>query len=377
MKSAILWRIFLLARINNHGFIYKFMSKRHSFLSLVPRHVVPDELSLLSVYELVAYLVVLLGAWYLYSKWNEIPVIRQDIYVERLDSLNLRHSSIVMNMEHVLPVSTVFLDNMSLIRINPQFKDSPEYMSIWNGRKELDSLMCIYLEHCPDSLPKPVEPVYYVKHIFYQDNKPFYVADQIIQNSVDVDWKGNCLYQFGHVGTTISRPYQLWHESFLCLPHYNPSSNSTIEAEINSLKTPSFFSLRDISQAYYEYRIFSRTIDTINLTISFKGAVELLPIENEQHSVSGSEISYSVVCPYPDYEKVIRFHANYKDLENSQSRRVFLISSIISGLITVFLAFFIIFVYRAIHGIKERIKENKQHKEGEQVSNKDDIDLMS
>lgn len=348
------------------------MTKRRSLLNPFPQHVVPDELSLLSIYEIIAYLLILAGCWYFYSKWNDIPVIRQDISVERLDSLSHSHTCSAISIEQILPVSSIYKETQTRTFIkNPHIiydrEGSIRKKYQYNYEHELDSLRNIYLSHYPDSLDTPKGPLFCIKATSYQSKAQKYFEELTAEDGI-IEFAGKKYYQYAHEGTSKKAPHFQWIESFVHIPFINKyfGYSKEIEMRNEALKTPSFFALRDVSQAYYEYRVISHSLDSIYLNISFLGAAEVSPSAVDTYTLSGSRISYNLntferAITYRNNkhiensnEKIIRFHVKYKDMENTQSRRVFLVSSIISGLITVFIAFLIIFIYRLILSIKER-----------------------
>lgn len=332
------------------------MAKKNSIINAFPQHVVPDELSVLSVYEILIYLLILLGCWFLYNKWNEIPVIRQDIRVERLDSIYREHCKSLVVLDYDIPVSSKFPQDYAVIRtITEPNIGGKMHQRLYN--RELDSLKQIYLYHFPDSLPGLVGPLFYVKLMIYQDRESvdyhFTTMDSTFRNSLNYL---ETYYQYGHAASYTKKPYYTWLEFFL----NGVKIDNTTAANYHPLVTPSFFSLRDISQAYYEFRVTSHSVYDVDLNLAFVGAAECTPTrltgEKDTVELRPGGIGYKLKY-LNDNEKIIRLHVKYKDQENSQARRVFLVTSVLSGLITIFLAFLIIFIYkilRSLVGLKKK-----------------------
>ena len=326
------------------------MTKKNSIINAFPQHVVPDELSILSVYEIIIYLLILFGCWFLYNRWNEIPVIRQDIQVERLDSIYRDHSKSLAVLEYDIPVSSKFPRDYVVIRTKTDL-DTKEGMHLWLFNSELDSLKQLYLHHFPDSLPGLVGPLFYVKQTVYRDRQPYdyhkTTMDSIYRNRLNYQ---EIYYQYGHAGSHTKKPYNTWLEFF------SNGVNNQITTKVNyrPLVTPSFFSLRDISQAYYEFRVTSHSVNWVDLNLAFVGAAECTPTmptgTDDTVEMRPGGIGYKLKY-LQDKEKIVRLHVKYKDQENNQARRIFLVSSVLSGLITIFIAFLIIFIYKVLRSL--------------------------
>ena len=332
------------------------MAKKNSIINVFPQHVVPDELSILSVYEILIYLLILFGCWFLYNRWNEIPVIRQDIQVERLDSINRIHCRSLVDLDYDIPVSSKFPRDYVVIRTMTD-PNTGEKMRQGFFNRELDSLKKIYLHHFPDSLPGLIGPLFYVKQMVYQDRKSvdYHITtmDSSFRNKLSYEEK---YYQNGHAAAYTQKPYYTWLEFFL----NGVKIENTTKANYRPLVTPSFFSLRDISQAYYEFRVISHSVHDVNLNLAFVGAAECTPTrptgKDDIVEMRPGGIGYKLKY-FPDNEKIIRLHVKYKDQENSQARRVFLVTSVLSGLITIFIAFLIIFIYKILRSLVESKKK--------------------
>lgn len=157
-------------------------------------------------------------------------------------------------------------------------------------------------------------------------------------------------YLYGHAASYTKKPYYTW------LEYYSNGVKNIITTKANyrPLVNPSFFSLRDISQAYYEFRVTSHSVNGVDLNLAFVGAAECTPTmptgTDDTVEMRPGGIGYKLKY-LQDKEKIVRLHVKYKDLENSQARRVFLVTSVLSGLITIFLAFLIIFIYKVLRSL--------------------------
>lgn len=105
-------------------------------------------------------------------------------------------------------------------------------------------------------------------------------------------------------------------------------------------EAPRWGRLEDISQAYYNLRIKSETIDSIILNIDFVGAAKFSAMYPEPDLVTMSSIEFN------NPEKIflirsngLKFHVKFEELENFQSIRVFAVTAIMSSFILIFVVF--------------------------------------
>lgn len=110
---------------------------------------------------------------------------------------------------------------------------------------------------------------------------------------------------------------------------------------------PNFFSLEDISQAYYKFNIQSSTIDSMSLRIYFAGACEFSRIHPEPDDIGLNSITFHNA----DKINTIRssgllFYVRFIELQNLQNVRLFLITSVLGGLLTTILIFFVLAIYK-------------------------------
>ena len=257
-----------------------------------------------------------------------------------MDSLTMDHRSGKVDFSYTLPISSVYQRDYGAIEVIPE-ASSGRKLHIWGYRNELDSLYRLSVDYFPDSLSNTNNPLFYIKLIQHQKKKhpKFY---KVTQDGSPYP----TAYVFGHCGSTTKRPYILWQETFL--------KGDLLKTEFTlneeSLIRPKFFSLQDISQAYYEYHFISHSIDSVSLSLLNLGATEYAPKGEEGYENGLNSVKYDLRLS-PAKENILRVHIRFKDLENSQSRRVFLVTSVLSGLITVFIAFIIIFAYKLFRNI--------------------------
>lgn len=326
-----------------------------------PRHVVPDELSVLSLYEVVIYAVLFCGGLYLYKAWNRVPIIEKDVYFERLESQY--DDASYASIDYYISNSSVFKD--SIAHIGYAFSTYPSTRSI-SRPSAVDSLANAFCKLRPNAGKDFKGPVIFFgiegKSVYSDwEDIPMKKRVPIVKYDTII---GDDSFYFANRYVN-SQPVKSLAETFCSAP-----CSGMVELLDHDLMTPKFMSLRDISQSYFIIRVHSHSIDSISLQVHFKGATEITPMGAIiPDIVSGDKVKYIFK---PIYEKAvdgthisvnkermdrftkgdpigyttIKFHVKFKDMENSQSRRVFLISTILSALITIFLAFVIIFIYR-------------------------------
>lgn len=335
--------------------------KKIKLLNLFPQHIVPDELSLLSVYEILMYLLILFGCWLLYQSWNDIPIIEQELSIERLKLEGATKKGTKAIVEYHLPISSDFEVNSGVPFIKTRFVPF-ERTRRAPINSYLDSLYVLYDKHYPDSLSNYKGELYYFQLTCQAFSPPKTVELLNEYHGGYFDW--------AYASTKDGDPSKVQ----IC--SYSNASNNEERISIvelnksTELAKPSFFSLRDISQSYYKIRVKTHTIDTVRLRFHFASAVELSPMgETPNSDLTGNSVDFLLFPSHSNPElitynsqeikddwKVLKnsdestvlFHVRYKDMDNSQSRRVFLLTAVMSALITVFVAFLIIFVYRVL-----------------------------
>lgn len=338
-------------------------TKKH-LIRLFPRHVVPDELSLLSLYEIIIYLLLLGACVYFYNAWNKIPVIEKNICIEELGTYkSTEKKESLASIQFYIPNSTVFADSSAHYRYTLSMLESTSHIEYYNAN---DSLRNAFFAH------RPAASRGYAGNLFYfsiDAPKRFQKLDNHI--AIDTVLSGSHMFSDYHV--IRKEPIRVIGEQFI-------NGNAVYyvsDLSDGELTKPSFISLRDITQAYYRIRIHSHSIDSITVRFEFKGVVEISPMGDiVPNQLSGNQAVFSFkpdyqpfqqdssivwlnkasldrFAPKNDHISTIQFHMKSKDMENAQSRRVFLVTAILSALVTIFLAFFIIFFYRLFRRDKE------------------------
>lgn len=105
---------------------------------------------------------------------------------------------------------------------------------------------------------------------------------------------------------------------------------------------PNLFDRYDISQGWYNLQLNSSTIDSLSLTINFIGATDFYPIAIEPDEIGSNYIKYT------DQNKLLQirihglsFYARFKEMDNKQTIRSFVVSTLLSGLLIIVLSYII------------------------------------
>lgn len=113
------------------------------------------------------------------------------------------------------------------------------------------------------------------------------------------------------------------------------------------ISKPSWFSFEDISQQYYDIKLRTYDIDSTTLSIEFCGVAEFSQMIPQPDEVGMSSVVFT------DYDKIeqiesdgLKFHARFKELENMQQIRLFLLTSIMAGIIIIIIVFIIMSLYK-------------------------------
>lgn len=125
-------------------------------------------------------------------------------------------------------------------------------------------------------------------------------------------------------------------------------------------RPPGWFSLRDISQAYFKINLKSESIDSIKLKIDFDGATDFSQIYPAPDKVTMSSIEYKEFpkLNYIKYHGIV-FHAHFKEFANMQSIRMFFLTAIMSALFTVIIVFLILAFYKVPVSLRKRMLKKK------------------
>lgn len=324
--------------------------RKGPLLNAFPQPQIPDELSVMSVYELVCYALIFFAFAFLFIKWNKVPVREFDVNAERIDS-NQDFSTISsqLDVDWRVPMSAIY-----------ESKDG--YCDV----------TCTAVEKKPDNSMTAANRLQQGNRLYGRDSLYSYMAEKM-EKSND-NWSNATAY---HIAATCSaRDFFVMRANRYSVPGKNNVSVADFDRKgllVNNLKAelffagkrgklkhemssilnntpysrPKWYSLFDISQSYFKCHVSTGTIDDIRLTMNFEGAADIYDVKEKADSIYGSGAIYHLTNNDKlDTEIVI--YARFKDLESIQSIRLFAVTAVLGGLITIFLAFIIILVYRIL-----------------------------
>lgn len=352
------------------------MKKKNSLLNLFPRHVIPDELSLLSLYEIVIYAAIFAICLYYYNSWNRVPVIEKNVYVENIGAFHPSiNNNTIVSLDFYISNSTVFPDSAAHIKYSIVTKDNQT--TALGRHKILDSLQSVFFKLKPEANQGYFGNLYYFRLDGYDTGLNWDKMSEEKKKPVikeDNTHRGQGFYDYEFNNFVQGPPVRIAMNCFI-----NSLGNIYYACDLNDkdLLKPSFFSRRDISQTYYRINIHSHSVDSFYVNFHYKGVIDFSSLGSYSPSyITGNEVQFSLkpvyekpeedttivwdnkasymrFYNYEEYVTTLQFYVKSTDMENNQSRRVFLISTILSALITIFLAFIIIFIYRLVKPERE------------------------
>lgn len=371
------------------------MRLKKNILNLFPKPVNLTEISILSIYELGMYIIIFICLWNLYLSWTKIPIKTIDIECERIDTLNFQDfpyanlkDLFAFNEDSSANIICNVNLNFSLSRFQElsrtpgfhlfsgyQMVNDSSIIRLPNHYKEA---MALKADHHIDSLRK----VYYRTHdslqLFQRTNHPVYY--QKIVTSYDAIRFNNFSYThewqidtniFDLTKSLSIKNYSTFKDEGVLKTSYEiygiDDNTANGKEKMGVFDKPFIFDLFDISQFYIIFNLKSQNINRIALNLNFDGANEFIYVKETPDFVSAQHLEYKYDLFKNGYSNIkakdqIILHVKSKELENLQNSRIFAITAVLSGLVVIFLTFFVIFLYRLFSGSKERSKLKKDKK---------------
>lgn len=131
--------------------------------------------------------------------------------------------------------------------------------------------------------------------------------------------------------------------------------------EVNPLLgNPGWFALEDVSQSYLKFKLRTFDIDSLSLKIDFVGATEFSEMQPKPDETGMSYIKFT------DLEKIrqiqengLLFHAQFRELENRQSVRIFFLTALLSVNVISLIVFVFFASYKMIYSWRDKRVERK------------------
>lgn len=204
----------------------------------------------------------------------------------------------------------------------------------------------------------------------------------IAEKKLDVN-NGQGAYYFGVISSNLSGLYyskkaieetSIKNNGWSILRIFQSKNNSVFESfnsgsksflakgqtgliQDHQYRKPSWFRLEDISQAYYNVKLESATIDSIILKFDFVGATNFSLINPEPDKITMSSIEFSNPEKILDIRlNGLKFHAKFIELENKQNIRLFAITTIIGSMFVILMGIIFFGLIKIIMNYFDRYK---------------------
>lgn len=348
-------------------FMNKKKSKQH-IIKLFPQPVYATKLSLMTLYELICYIIIFVFFGFLFFKFHKVPVRDFVITAERIDdNRDYYAQSSNLNVEWIFPMSSIVSDTengqcyMTCSRVEDSiFHIITASNRLIDGNKLYDkdekySYLVNNMETVNDNwqtLPAYYTSItcssedFYVRHANRYSNKG-------INNVSNLEYEKTGLF----IDNLKAELYFAGKKAKLTHEMAGKYSNAPYSR-------PKLYSLFDISQSYFRCRVKTHTIDKIRLAFYFEGATEVDDVKFAADTIFGSSVIYNIKN-VDETDSEILIYARFKDLENMQSLRLFVVSSLIGGLIMVFVGFLVIYLYRVVRQVRDDRPLNERTPEEE------------
>lgn len=336
-----------------------------------------SEHSIKSIAETLIYLILFAFLGFLFIRWNTVEVHHETIELECIDYP--QPDSIFL---YIAPTATVayrcpmtFTDfNKDINTVekgdfagskvsfgmwielngNCNYTDSiyaaatdkfwSWHMKYWHpgsGEKEKkDSLRQIFQQLYPNELGESHRyPLYYFSGTSSFSNE--FVRS--IPDEVKIDTSDG-KYLWTRMRGIQSSPKQWRITSFISGIRWLTSTSSNLgKYTSGSYERPTWYALEDITQKYYDFHLISATIDSVQLKFDFVGATDFSLIQPEPDVITMSSIEFT--NPDKIFEikrRGLQFYAEFKELKNLQTIRMFAVTTILGGMFLIFLAMIVI-----------------------------------
>jgi len=343
-----------------------------SFKKFFSWHLMPEEpVKIQSVIEIVIFLLLIAVLFSVFFKWNEVPVRHIKIFSEAMNYKNVYdHDSAHYRSYRIWKFQIPATDKKELIkdsakvivkqgyfnydkvRNNGRWQsvttddapDLPAFMSNnicetfknnyypqYENRPLLWDSIVMNLPYYPSIFPKGRNEVLKPINGIVYNNMSFYNAD--LNDTV------NWFVYYGHDFPTATSNHE-----------FSGKNDSKVTGLLGALdhffgngtpmELPKWGRFEDISQAYYDVEILSTSVDSIKLSFEFWGAVEFSKMTPEPDVITMNYIEFNDIRKIKEIKRLgLKFHVEFKELAIRQQIRLFFITALLSGLITILLVF--------------------------------------
>lgn len=345
--------------------------KKKHILKMFPQPVYATKLSLMTIYELICYVFIFLFFGFLFFKFHQVPVRDFVINAERIDdNRDYYAQSSNLNVEWTFPMSSIVSDtengqcHLTCSRVEDSvFHILTASNRLIDGNKLYDrEAKYAYLVDNMETVNDNWQtlPAYYTS--ITCSSQDFYVrhanrfSNKGVNNISNLEFVKTGLF----IDSLKAELYFAGRRARLTHEMAGRFSNAPYSR-------PKLYSLFDISQSYFRCRVKTNTIDNIRLAFYFEGATDVDDVKVAADTIFGSSVIYNI-RNINETDSEILIYARFKDLENMQSLRLFVVSSLIGGLVMMFVGFLVIFLYRVVRQVRDDRPLNEREPEEPEVA---------
>lgn len=331
------------------------------------RYPTPADLSLKSIVEFLFYILVAGISIYFFYKWHIVPERRIVIIVDKIqgektfkfDTIHTEEAfvNVIIPMTKRESVNgdgyTISMESKeqfipnydhkptSSYYLSPVFTDSITkqlYKDVELNNKTKDSLLNVFRFNANLNNKKVV----YFAFAFNRGPNSGYSPKT--SNFDKMTCNNDTLFLYSQFDTPASKSL---HKLLIANNTLNIKKELGFHGDV--LSSPKWYRFEDISQSYFDVRFNSSSFDSLSLKIDFVGVTDFSNIIPQPDEIGMSSIYYK------DYEKIkrikekgIQFHAEFKELKNLQTVRLLGITTILGGVIIIFIGMLFIGLYHFV-----------------------------
>lgn len=320
----------------------------------------PKDITILSIYEVIAYIIAFAVCFYVYNLLQIVPVQEDSIY-RRININRDKNSTTVggASLSYYIPMSYVLNCNKPSVTLRQDPNGHGINTDISKIEKyERDRLSKFLYSKLPDSINREeLCDINYVRYKLKHNINSFIGINYNHYGKPDCDQDG---WHKDFEDTTkrfVTAKAQI-KDNIFTEEWYGPRQNSEFKIGDGAFSLPSLWSPYDISQSYYKLHFEGEFEDLDSIKYDFEGAIDISNIYPEPDKLTMNSILYINKAKINEIiDSGLSFHVKFVELENYQNMRLFFITALLSALFAIFITFIILSIYK---GVIVKIIENKK-----------------
>ena len=331
-------------------------------------HLLPTNLSILSIYEFIMYTGFFAYFVYLYNGFQIVPEYDGFIYVQRVKNKSIQDTiNISASIKYTIPYSYRFSESDSgriVFQLYSEHQNNQRFVDYSNIPK---SSKLNFINSSYEELTETFNELSDINIKTDYLNKSFKTHDFIYLNIFNnhSEYKRNNNESYGQ--WHYNSPYSFYRS------YISPNGAGT-ETLFNAIpgyvynqaasnmpySRPKWYYLYDISQSYYTFN-FDNNIKTKEISIDFVGATRFSGIYPVPDRTDMSSITYTDTAKI-NYivENGLKFHAFHLEMDGIQESRLFFVSSVLAAIFALFVTFIVISLYKLRNKLKRNISINEK-----------------